>query len=281
MQMLLKNGKRKAVTLSYDDGVVQDVKLIEIMNKYGIKGTFNLNSGMFRAEDAEPILKTTGTTKDKMKFSEAVKLYKNSGHEVAVHGFKHIKSIFFTEPEIIYEITADRINLEREFDTIVNGMAYAYGVYNDNVIDCLKRCGIVYSRTVLDTEEFNLPDNWLAWHPTCHHNHPELMKIAQDFVEMPLKEQSCELRVFYLWGHSYEFDHNNNWQVIEDFCKYTGGRDDVWYATNKEIYDYVTAYRRLELSMNSEIIYNPSNITVWARIGDKTVEIKAGERIRV
>lgn len=39
------NGKKKAVTFSFDDGVTQDIRLIEIFNKYGLKGTFNLNSG--------------------------------------------------------------------------------------------------------------------------------------------------------------------------------------------------------------------------------------------
>ena len=38
------NGKNKALTFSYDDGVTQDKRLIEIFNKYGLKATFNLNS---------------------------------------------------------------------------------------------------------------------------------------------------------------------------------------------------------------------------------------------
>ena len=39
-------GKRKALTLSYDDGVEQDIRLIENMKQHGLKGTFNLNSGL-------------------------------------------------------------------------------------------------------------------------------------------------------------------------------------------------------------------------------------------
>ena len=39
--------KLKAVTLSYDDGVRQDKRLISIMQKYGLKGTFNINAGLF------------------------------------------------------------------------------------------------------------------------------------------------------------------------------------------------------------------------------------------
>lgn len=277
MKMLLKDGKRKAVTLSYDDGVIQDIRLIEIMNKYGIKGTFNLNSGQLRPEDALPITEPTGTTRDRMKLSEAVRVFKASGQEVAVHGLNHLNPVACTDPELVYEITADRINLEREFGTIVKGMAYAYGNYNEAVTEVLKKCGIVYARTVASTNGFSIPENWLEWHPTCHHNNPELMKLAESFIEAPLKPISCELRIFYLWGHSYEFDRDNNWDVIEKFAEYIGKREDIWYATNKEIYEYVEAYKRLELSMDSGIVYNPSNQSVWARINGTAYEIKPGE----
>ena len=37
------NGMKKALTFSYDDGVTQDIRLIEIFNKYNLKATFNLN----------------------------------------------------------------------------------------------------------------------------------------------------------------------------------------------------------------------------------------------
>ena len=39
-------GKKKAVTFSYDDGVTQDRRLVELLNRYGLKATFNLNSGI-------------------------------------------------------------------------------------------------------------------------------------------------------------------------------------------------------------------------------------------
>lgn len=45
------NGKMKAVTLSYDDGVAQDIRLIELLDRYGLRATFNLNPDRQRAED--------------------------------------------------------------------------------------------------------------------------------------------------------------------------------------------------------------------------------------
>ena len=37
------NGKNKAITFSFDDGVTQDKRLVEMLDKYGLKATFNIN----------------------------------------------------------------------------------------------------------------------------------------------------------------------------------------------------------------------------------------------
>lgn len=49
--MRFPDGKCKAATFSYDDGVKADIKLIKIFDKYGVKGTFNLNSILFDCEN--------------------------------------------------------------------------------------------------------------------------------------------------------------------------------------------------------------------------------------
>ena len=278
--MSLKEGKRKVVNLSYDDGVVQDIKLIKIMDKYGIKGTFNINSGMFLPED-KTLGEIKGHTSERLKLSEAKKLYIGSGHEVAVHGYKHLYLTRISLPEVVYEITKDRLNLEEEFGCIAKGMAYAYGAANDEIVDCLKKCGILYSRVTGDTKQFIMPDNWLMLHPTCHHAEPRLNELVDEFLNAPLKEVSCEVRMFYLWGHSYEFDSKNNWDVIENFCKTIGNKEDVWYATNMEIYNYVNAYNSLYKSMDGTKVYNPSAIEVYFRENGKTYSVKPGETIKL
>ncbi len=49
--MRFPGGRKKALTLSYDDGVEQDRRLMQIMDAHGLKGTFNLNSGEYAAEE--------------------------------------------------------------------------------------------------------------------------------------------------------------------------------------------------------------------------------------
>lgn len=272
MKMLLKDGKRKALTLSYDDGVIYDRRLIEILDKNGIKGTFNINTCFYRGENG-------CNNERRLSREEAISLYKNSSHEVAVHGYTHPRLEKLDVTGVIYEIIRDREELEKDFDVIIRGMAYPYGTYNDSVIDTLKECGIAYSRTVKSTGTFEFPADWYQWHPTCHHNSEQLFEMLQKFLEPRPSWAECQL--FYLWGHSYEFNDKNNWDIIEKFAEIAGGHDYIWYATNIEIYDYVKAYESLRISFDRKIIYNPTVTDVWVNANGKDFCIKSGETVRL
>lgn len=262
--MRFPQGRSKAVTLSYDDGKSQDIRLIAIMKKHGLKGTFNLNSGN--------ILKGE-TMREQVR-----ELYIGNGMEVAVHGLTH--SFLDQLPPALCtgEILQDRINLEEEFDTIIRGMAYPYGTCDDSVVASVKQCGIVYARTTAATERFNIPDDWLRLPATCHHNHPKLMELARQFAEY---REDREPQLFYLWGHSYEFDQNDNWNVIEEFGEYIGHRETIWYATNIEIYDYITAYRQLIFSADGRKVYNPTHTVLYFETMEGTYCVRPGETIFV
>ena len=88
-------------------------------------------------------------------------------------------------------------------------------------------------------------------------------------------------RLFYLWGHSYEFDRDDNWQVIEDFCAAIAGKDDTWYATNIEIYEYVEAFNALVTSADGKTVYNPTLKTVWMDVDGKVYRIDSGATVTV
>ena len=275
MYMRLKDGKSKVLTFSYDDGVVQDIKLMDIFDKNGLKATFNINTGRHLPEDTQRE-KFYG----RMKLSEAKALYINSGHEVAVHAVNHPHLDKLKSDEILAEILDDRKNIEAQYGTLARGMAYPFGTYSDEVVDCLKKCGICYARTVAATAKFDFPGNWLTLHPTCHHKDPSLMELAEKFVEKS-PNYASQNWLFYVWGHSYEFDNADNWDVIEKFAEYVGGKDDIWYATNIEIYDYVMAYENLQTSVDKTIVHNPSAIDVWFYEKGRTYCVKAGETLKL
>ena len=254
--MKYPGGKSKALTFNYDDGVEQDARLIEIFNKYGLKGTFNLNSGRFVPEGT---VFEEGRIHRVMTKSHAVEVYSQGGHEVACHGVEHSYLDSLPPSAMAMDILNDRLALEEMFGRIVRGHAYAYGVYNEESVACLKTCGIVYARKTGASENFSMPKNWLELVPTCHHKNPRLMELGEKFVN------SKERRplFFMVWGHSYEFEKNDNWQVIEDFARLISGKEDIWYATTGEIYDYVQDFNRLIYSADGRIVYNPTARTLW------------------
>lgn len=268
-------GRTKALTLSYDDGIEEDIRLIEIMRKYGLKGTFNINSGMFGPEDR---INNTGWKHRRLSRNEAIKVYTDDVCEVACHCTKHAFCEYTDNATFALQVLEDRKNLEEMFKRQIHGMAYPNGSFNDTVVDICRLSGIYYSRTCIATHKFNFPTDWLRLPTTCRHKDPMLMELAEQFINMDASKYGPKL--FYLWGHTYEFADDDNWQLIEEFAQKMGGRDDVWYATNIELYYTWLDYQRLESSADGSIIHNPSVRSVWiAGGGNKIYEIKPGETV--
>lgn len=273
--MKFPNFLDKAVTLSYDDGTVFDKKLVFILNKFGLKCTFNLNSELF----------ATKTGERRMTLEECTALLKNTPHEVACHGAKHLSLGEVSLEAATRDMSVDREKLEKYFGKIIKGMAYANGSYNDEVVCMLKTCGFKYGRTTVATEKFDIPSDWLKLEPTCHHGNVKLEQITEEFLSEDKRDyfwnKTNAPKLFYLWGHSYEFNDGDNWDIIEKFCKKVGNREDVYYATNAEIYDYVKAFESLEYSFDGKIIHNPSSIDIFYNNFGTNVFIGAGNTVRL
>ena len=89
------------------------------------------------------------------------------------------------------------------------------------------------------------------------------------------------MQIFAVWGHSYEFEGNDNWNVIEDFAARVGGRSDVWYCTNIEAYDYIEAFRGLLFSVDGNRVQNPSAQTVWISYLGRTLKLEPGAYVKL
>ncbi len=258
-----KDGKKHIVTFSYDDGAKEDYRLVEIFNKYGMKGTFNLNSGRVYADNED------------VSAQDLKGLYE--GHEVAVHTVNHPWLEKCPSISVINQVIEDRKALEKQCGYVVRGMAYPFGTYNDDVISILKNCGIVYSRIVGDGG-FGLPSDFMQWKPTCHHLGAK--KYIDNFING--LDTPWASNLFYIWGHSYEFSRIDGYgfEYIEGICKRLAEhKDKIWFATNIEIYDYINAQRSLHVAADESFIYNPTQIDVWVTKDWKDVKIPAGETV--
>ncbi len=277
--MRFPEGKTKAVTFSYDDGVRPDMRLAEICDKYGLKATFNICSTLIAESDGEWRL-----TKNELK--ELV----SRGHEIAVHGHEHKSPSVSTDMEIIKEVLTCREKLEEVLETVVTGMAYpdceierAGACRYEEIRTLLLSLGISYSRTLgNDNNGFNLPDDWLCWIPTIHHDNENSIEYARQFADLKVDDLYVSRhnpRLFYVWGHSYEFDDNNNWEHFEELCKILSGKEDTWYATNIEIYRYSKAFDSLVFNTANTCVYNPTAFDLWFSCKGKTHCVKAGETL--
>lgn len=271
--MLFPQGKSKCFTLSYDDGVIQDRRLVELFNKYQVKGTFNLGYGLFGFKSGPEI----PINISKIETTEAVDLYK--GHEVGGHGLYHSALNSVGTPLALYEIVEDKQKLEALINKPVKMFAYPFGFFNNDVKEMLRYAGYQGARTVNSTHNFEIPKDFLEWNPTCHHNDKKIFDLIEQFAHMPGFIPS----LLYVWGHAYEFDGDNNWEHIEAVLeKVSEHKDDIWFASNGEIISYVNAYNRLEYSVDGSIIYNPSAIDVWICTSFNQIEcLKAGEYTRI
>ena len=131
---MLSGGRPKALTFSYDDGVQQDIRLVSILGRYGLKGTFNINTGLFRAE---------GETSRRMTKQQVYDLFAGSPHEVAVHTLTHPWLERIVPALAAYEVLEDRRNIEAMFQTVARGMAYPFGTYSDTVVKVLEKLAVL------------------------------------------------------------------------------------------------------------------------------------------
>lgn len=272
--IVFPDGKVKALTFSYDDGVETDIRLMEIFKKNGLKGTFNLNGALMNGN------KTVYSRR--LTEEECQTAYADPDFEVACHAYTHPHLESCDEAVCLDEIVSDRLKLESLFGTQIHGMAYPFGTYNNTVLDCCRTAGIYYNRTVSSTLNFSLPTEWLLWNPTCHHANADIFNLAEKFLNEPMNRRDAS-KLFYIWGHSYEFNMRNDWERMEQLCKVLGGHDDVWYATNMEIFMYCRAFKRLKYSVDGSVISNPTDTEVWLRKGvsDEIFSIKPGETVKV
>lgn len=280
IEMLFPEGKTKALILSYDDGSNLDRKLVQLMNKYHLVGTFHLNSNKLG----------TNINFDYLNKDEIKELFK--GHEVSVHSANHPNLTDISKIDVIYEILEDRKELERLTGYPVRGMAYPFGNTDDQVIDAIKGLGIEYARTVGDTYNFEISSDFLRWHPSVHQfgkaywepNQPEkdsielekFYKLIYDFLKIK------KLAVFDIWGHSWEMgDDQNKWNETEKFFKLLSNNPTIYYTKQIDLVDYIHAFRNLKFSVEKKFVTNNSSLDVFIKIKDKIFKVVAGTTLEL
>lgn len=268
IKKLYPGGKDKAFSLSYDDGVLQDIRFVSLLNRYGLKGTFNLNSGLMRSEFTW--IHESGIPVTRLSESAARTLY--AGHEVASHTLTHPYMESLSHGELLFQLTTDRRNLQELFGREIHGFAVPFLYYSREIAACVREAGFEYARISEETCDYSLPEDLYYWRGSKLHWDADLEAFIDGFLETDRELALCQLV-----GHTYDLDVYDMWDRMESIFRRISARTDIAPMTNLELVRYSGAIRSAQIT--DKRIHNPSPMDLWFRVGERTIRLHPGDSI--
>ena len=252
--------------------LLEDLDLVDLLDRNNLKGTFNLNSAYLGAIRGWPQQNGDTIFQKYVPRDSLNQIYAN--HEIAIHGAYHKDFIKIPKNEILEEVETDLEVLGELTGREITSLAYPFGNTNDTIARFVSNTKITNARTVDDTFGFDLPNEFLIWNPTCHDS-----KVLE-YSDKYLKLDESQLSLFYVWGHSWEFKDEKRWDAMVEFCNRIGKEKGIWSVGTAEYTAYLKALDRVRLENNE--IYNPKdNLPVWVNLSHEINKVEPGERIRI
>lgn len=193
------------VVQCWDDGVIADARLAEVLRRHGAKATFNLNAGLHGAARKEAMWVYKDTPVGRLGLDEMKAVY--DGFTIANHSLTHPSLAKISIEAARRDIAEGRERLQQLFGQPVLGFAYPNGSYDDPVMAAVREAGHIYARTTGSVEQPCPPADPMAFHPCCHF-------LAPDFWSRYEKARAGG--VFYFWGHSYEIITEAMWAAFDE-----------------------------------------------------------------
>lgn len=268
IRKMYPGGKNKAFNISYDDGVIQDIRFVEMLNRYGLKGTFNLNYGLMHQGFTWE--HESGMTVRRIQEDQLLAVYR--GHEVASHSYSHPYFDNASETEILKELGSDKFFLEKLFGREVAGYATPFYYYSDLMAQCVRYCGFEYARISEESNDYSVPEDFYRWRGSKFHWDSDLKDFVRGFLETDQELALCQLV-----GHSYDLDVLNLWDSMEHICRLVSENKDIWLVTHIELVRYL---RNMNLSrITDRVIRNESSAELWFAVDGEIVKLQSGETI--
>ena len=266
MRKCYPGGKHKAFNITYDDGVMQDIPFVALLNRYGLKGTFNLNSRLMEEQFAW--IHPNGMEVKRLSPDMAYRLY--DGHEIASHTLTHPYMEHLHGEDLERQLREDKAALEALFSREVRGFAVPFSYYSEEIARCAENCGFEYARTSEFSGVYTPCRERYYWKTGFYHIEPGLTDYVAGFLNT--KE---ELAVCQIVGHSYDLDAENLWGTMELICAAAAGQTDIWSCTNLELVRYLRAMEKCVLTEKS--IFNPTDTVLWFENAGTRIELTPGK----
>lgn len=260
-------GKTKAFNITYDDGILQDVRFVALLNKHGLKGTFNLNSQLMEQE-FEWVHPNGMIVK---RLSKAAVRHLYDGHEIAAHTLTHPFLNDKSQAELLWEIGEDKRRLEEWFGREVAGFGVPFHFYDETIADCVRKCGFEYGRMSEETRHYKPWQDPYFWCCGIFHLEPEFDAFVDGFFQTEEELALCQIV-----GHSYDLDAENMWEKMECILAKMAADPSVCSMTHLELVRYLRAME--QAVMGDNFIENRSDTTLWFSVDGTVLELTAGSR---
>lgn len=238
---------KKYFTLSFDDGVEQDKKLVELLKQYDLQCTFNLNGGLLGQKNYVAHMGDIGfmnfppsakirrklfrtVSQNRTPADEIAQVY--AGFEIACHAYMHEGFKGIPAEKINESLDQDRRSLSRFTSEPITGFAYPGGFSSEIACQCLKEKGFLFGREAFSSDSFAWPADPYCCRPTCSHKNKNVFELIDQFLAAEPEQEDL---LFMMWGHSYEFDYaseNSSWDHLKRVFEKISGRKDIVYCTN-------------------------------------------------
>ena len=215
----------KYFVLSFDDGTKSDRRVIEILNEYGLKGTFNLNSGL---QDYKYYME--GKLVERLDLKENVQLYKN--HEVASHTKTHANIFKLSDKEALAEVVDDIKALEEIFNRKITSIGIPYADYDEDKINLIKnntdlKC-FRYPK-IKDKDDFSMPIDPYHIYKNCVYDDIDCYEKIDAYINSDI-----EKGVFVLLADPYKIEIYDKWDYFINLIKYIKSHDELTVVTMTE-----------------------------------------------
>src|SRR3990167_11105529 len=204
------------IEFSFDDGHILDLKVADLLEKYGFRATFYI------------VVDWVGT--ENHLTWEQIKDLINRGHTIGSHSMTHPMDMkLLYDDQLFFEVQTSKDLLERALGVErIKKFCFPRGRYNEKTIEAVKQAGYEEARTtkILRTAYFPEIDPFRK--PTTIHvyqrkeyDNSDWLTLAKGYFGLAKEQESEQTnQYFHLWGHSREIERDKNWQKLEEFFKY-------------------------------------------------------------
>lgn len=234
------------LTTSWDDGHPLDIRLLELLEKYSIKGTFYI-----------PLCNPENEVMQTNLIQEISNYQEIGGHTV---NHKFLDALNYKEAK--YEIYQCKLLIENIISKQIDAFCFPGGRYSNRDIELILNAGFLFGRTtkllsatnvnsyLMNTsiQVFNHSSITLSKHCIRHFNFHALISnflfinSNRDFFELAISNFLKQIKpydVLHIWGHSWEIDKFNLWNRLEDLFKYLSSYDRIICLNNTDTWNYL------------------------------------------